>query len=90
MAALVEDLLKTAHVEGPYILVGHSFGGYNQLFFWSLHSDQVSGMVLVDSSHPDQLNRFPASLSPEAYVPTLSIQIAGLALWPRPPVGMVP
>jgi pimeloyl-ACP methyl ester carboxylesterase len=79
VAALVEDLLKNAHVAGPYILVGHSFGGYNQLLFWSLHHDQVAGMVLVDSSHPDQLNRFPPSLSPEAYIPTLKYKLLG---WP--------
>ena len=79
VAALVKALLKNAHVEGPYILVGHSFGGYNQLLFWSLHRDQVKGIVLVDSSHPDQLNRFPPSLSPEAYVPTLRYKLLG---WP--------
>jgi pimeloyl-ACP methyl ester carboxylesterase len=79
VAALVEDLLKRAHVEGPFILVGHSFGGYNQLLFWSSHSDQVAGMVLVDSSHPDQLNRFPSSLSPEVYVLTLRYKLLG---WP--------
>ena len=35
--------------------------------------------MLVDSSHPDQLNRFPPSLSPEAYVPTLKYKLLG---WP--------
>jgi pimeloyl-ACP methyl ester carboxylesterase len=79
VAALLDVMLKNAHEEGPYILVGHSFGGYNQLFFWSLHSDQVAAMVLVDSSHPAQLNRFPSSLSPEAYVPTLKYKLLG---WP--------
>lgn len=66
VAAELEDLLFQAHVAGPYVLVGHSFGGYNQLVFESLHPDQVVGIVLVDSSHPDQSNRLPG-ISPESY-----------------------
>jgi pimeloyl-ACP methyl ester carboxylesterase len=59
VATALEDLLLQAHIAGPYVLAGHSFGGYNQLVFQSLQPDQVVGMVLVDSSHPDQLNRRP-------------------------------
>ena len=59
VAAQLEELLQQAHIAGPYLLVGHSFGGYNQLFFQSIHPDQVVGIVLVDSSHPDQENRLP-------------------------------
>jgi pimeloyl-ACP methyl ester carboxylesterase len=59
VAAQLEDLLQQAHIAAPYLLVGHSFGGYNQLVFQSLHPDQVVGIVLVDSSHPDQVNRLP-------------------------------
>jgi pimeloyl-ACP methyl ester carboxylesterase len=61
VASELEELLLQAHIAGPYILVGHSFGGYNQLAFESLHPDQVVGIVLVDSSHPDQLHRLPGS-----------------------------
>jgi pimeloyl-ACP methyl ester carboxylesterase len=59
VAAQLHDLLLQAHIAGPYLLVGHSFGGYNQLVFQSLYPDQVVGIVLVDSSHPDQGNRLP-------------------------------
>lgn len=59
VAAQLEDLLQQAHIAGPYLLVGHSFGGYNQLVFQSLYPDQVVGIVLVDSSHPDQEHRLP-------------------------------
>ena len=34
--------------------------------FASQHREQVAGLVFVDSSHPDQLNRFPPSGQPEA------------------------
>ena len=59
VAAQLKDLLLQAHIPGPYLLVGHSFGGYNQLVFQSLYPDQVVGIVLVDSSHPDQGDRLP-------------------------------
>jgi pimeloyl-ACP methyl ester carboxylesterase len=75
VAVEVQELLTNAHIGGPYILVGHSFGGYNQLVFRSLHPEEVVGMVLVDSSHPDQLNRFPAAFSPEAYAAKMRYRV---------------
>lgn len=55
-------LLQTAQIPPPYILVGHSLGGFNVRLFASLYRNQVAGMVLVDASHPDQRNRFPPQL----------------------------
>ena len=52
---LAEDLhalLDTAGVPGPYVLVGHSFGGYVSLVFANLFPKDVAGMVLVDAIHP--------------------------------------
>jgi pimeloyl-ACP methyl ester carboxylesterase len=37
-------------------------GGYDVRLFASLYRSEVAGMVLVDSSHPDQENRFPPEL----------------------------
>lgn len=39
------------------ILVGHSVGGLLALIAASQEPDKVCGLVLVDSSHPDQLDR---------------------------------
>jgi pimeloyl-ACP methyl ester carboxylesterase len=47
----------------PIVLVGHSMGGYDVRLYASLYRNQVAGMVLVDASHPDQENRFPAALN---------------------------
>lgn len=50
---IVADLeagLEAAGIAGPYVLVGHSMGGYNMRLFANLHSDDVVGMVLVDPS----------------------------------------
>lgn len=52
-------LLATAGLEPPYILVGHSFGGYNMQYFAKTHPDQVAGVVLLESSHPEQAERIP-------------------------------
>ena len=58
---LVKDLralLRHAEVAPPYLLVGHSIGGFNVRLFASRYPEEVAGVVLVDSSHPDQWTRF--------------------------------
>ncbi len=51
-------LLNEAQIEGPYVLVGHSFGGYNMQLFASRYQYATAGLVLVDSSHAEQIERF--------------------------------
>ena len=51
-------LLRYAEVAPPYVLVGHSIGGFNVRLFASQYPQEVAGVVLVDSSHPDQWTRF--------------------------------
>ncbi len=51
--------LCKANIPGPYILVGHSFGGLDMRLFASLHPDKVLGVVLVDSAHEDQYEKIP-------------------------------
>jgi pimeloyl-ACP methyl ester carboxylesterase len=62
MAAELHALLRAAGVAPPYVLVGHSMGGYTVRLYASLYPKEVAGMVLVDASHPDQENRFPPEL----------------------------
>jgi pimeloyl-ACP methyl ester carboxylesterase len=54
----LEALLLAAHVDGPVVMAGHSFGGVLALHFARLHPERVKGLVLVDSMHPDQFARF--------------------------------
>ncbi|MFI5343575.1 MAG: alpha/beta hydrolase [Chlamydiales bacterium] len=59
---IVEELralLKKADVPGPYILVGHSFGGCNVLLFAHRYPEEVVGVVLVDSVHEDMFKNMP-------------------------------
>jgi len=62
IAEELHALLRGAGVQPPYILVGHSLGGYDVRLYASLYREEVTGMVLVDASHPDQENRFPREL----------------------------
>lgn len=50
--------LDGAGIHGPYVLVGHSYGGFTSLVFAALHPRDVAGVVLVDGSHPEQWARF--------------------------------
>ena len=52
----LHSLLVESKIPGPYVFVGHSFGGYNIRYFASKYPNLTAGLVLVDSSHPDQFN----------------------------------
>ncbi len=62
IAEELHALLHNAGIPAPVILVGHSMGGLNVRLYASLYRTEIAGMVLVDSSHPDQKKRIPAAL----------------------------
>lgn len=62
IAEELHALLQAAGVQPPYVLLGHSMGGYDVRLYASLYPKEVAGMLLVDASHPDQENRFPPEL----------------------------
>jgi pimeloyl-ACP methyl ester carboxylesterase len=55
-------LLAAAHIPGPYVLVGASFGGLIAVMYAATYPEDVAGMVLLDASLPDDVikvdNRF--------------------------------
>ena len=53
-------LVKRAEIPGPYIMVGHSFGGFTARYFAAKFPEDVAGLELVDSSHPEQIYRLSA------------------------------
>jgi pimeloyl-ACP methyl ester carboxylesterase len=86
---MVDDLrgvLAAARIAAPYVLVGHSIGGFNVRVFAGRYPDEVGGMVLVDSSHPDQLDTFAAMAPPEEPGESLPVKI----LRQGPPPGLTP
>jgi pimeloyl-ACP methyl ester carboxylesterase len=59
----LHGLLHRANIIGPLVLVGHSMGGFDVRLYASLYRSEVAGVVLVDSSHPQQQKRFPPALN---------------------------
>src|SRR5262249_33631946 len=55
-------LLAASGEKGPYVLVAHSFGGYNVRVYADKYPADVAGLVLVDTSHEDQNQLMPPSL----------------------------
>jgi len=55
-------LLQQANIPAPYILVGHSFGGYNMRVFAATHPQKISGLILVDASHENQYERLDINI----------------------------
>ncbi len=67
IAGELHTLLGNAGIDGPYVLVGHSFGGLYVRMYDDLYPNEVEGMVLVDSSHPEQSARVAgAQTTPES------------------------
>ena len=75
----LHELLQRAPVAGPYVFVGHSIGGEYVRVFTAQFPSEVAGLVLVDSTHPDQREP-PIMLSPINRVPTLARRLLCSAL----------
>ena len=93
-AVIVEELhtlLTNAGISGPYVLVGHSFGGYTAQLFAERYPELTAGIVLIDSSHPGQVARFlapPLRMNTAPGKDVAGIVLAGGA--PLPPAHMPP
>jgi pimeloyl-ACP methyl ester carboxylesterase len=48
------ELLDRANVVGPYVLVGHSFGGLVMRLFTARHPDKVAGLILIEPAIPEE------------------------------------
>jgi len=59
IAATLHTLLGNAEIASPYVLVGWSYGGLYMRAFANQYRSEVAGMVLIDSSHPDQCTSTP-------------------------------
>jgi pimeloyl-ACP methyl ester carboxylesterase len=60
IALRLHTLLHNAGIKPPYILVGHSIAGIHVRVYQKMYPNDVAGIVLVDPSHPDELNRLPS------------------------------
>jgi len=68
---VIEELRSTLRARGlepPYVLVGHSLGGLYMQLYARRHPEEVSGLVLVDSTHPTQFVGMEALPQPPWWV----------------------
>jgi pimeloyl-ACP methyl ester carboxylesterase len=56
-AEALHKLLDTAGEAGPYVLVGHSFGGLYTRMYAEEYSDEIAGMVFIEGTLPDGLKK---------------------------------
>jgi pimeloyl-ACP methyl ester carboxylesterase len=49
LVAELHALLQAAEIPGPYVLAGHSMGGFMARLYASTYPDEVVGLVLVDA-----------------------------------------
>ncbi|EEA28970.1 hypothetical protein TMatcc_002672 [Talaromyces marneffei ATCC 18224] len=71
----LNDLLHTAGLEGPFVLVCHSYGGIIAREFVHLHRNEVQGMLFVDANQ--ELNTIEGPW-PAPYVDSVT---EGLDVW---------
>jgi pimeloyl-ACP methyl ester carboxylesterase len=69
-------MLEEAEVPGPYVLVGHSLGGLYARVFAARFPDETAGLVLIDATHEDVMDRMRERLGWKG----LSLQLASMLL----------
>ena len=99
ITAELHALLEGAGIEGPYVLVGHSFGGLYAQTYAARYPEEVAGVGLVESSHPEQFSYRRVtrdSYEPQKQVLAVASQLARIGvvrllykLTPAPP-GLPP
>ncbi len=76
----VEDLhrlVKRLNLARPFILVGHSLGGFYARLYTERYPEDVAALVLIDASHEDEIRGlFPL---PHLKRQRLSVRLYGLA-----------
>lgn len=63
----LRSILRAGEIDGPFVIVGHSFGGRLARAFASIYPDEVIGMVLVDRGDEDFLIRAQELLTAEEW-----------------------
>ena len=63
--ATLHALLGKAGERAPYVMVGHSWGGEIVRLYAMQYPAEIVGLVLIDSSHEEQVKRF-AAIAPAA------------------------
>jgi len=65
VAANLHELLAQAGVTGPIVLMSHSWGGIYVRDYVTRYPANIEGLILMDSSTPDQTKRVEAVTGPQ-------------------------
>lgn len=68
------DTLRAAHLHGPYVLAGHSFGGMVMRLYATTYPRSVAGLVSIDAQSEWFAAAFKRLLTPRQYADTLVFQ----------------
>ncbi|MBL0312170.1 MAG: alpha/beta hydrolase [Holophagaceae bacterium] len=71
----LHTLLAKAGIKSPYVLVGHSLGGFHMQLYAMRYPEEVAGLVLVDSSHADMATR--KEFVPKAFTMPTLVRLVG-------------
>lgn len=74
-------LLTAAGEHAPYVMVGHSLGGPYIMNFTRLYPHEVAGLVFVDASHPDQVERINHAVGKKLEGGVGLLKTAGALSW---------
>ena len=74
IARELRELLQRAGIPGPYVLVGHSFGGLVVRRYAAMYPDEVEGVVLVD---PMRTEEWPPANESQRALLERGIRMAG-------------
>jgi pimeloyl-ACP methyl ester carboxylesterase len=74
-------LLTAAGEHAPFVMVGHSLGGPYIMTFTRLYPQDVAGLVFVDASHPDQIERLNKAIGKELPASASMLKAASALSW---------
>jgi pimeloyl-ACP methyl ester carboxylesterase len=92
----LHTLLHNAGTPGPYVMVGHSLGGFPVRVFVHDYASEIAGVVLIDSMTPQQFTAAPTGDQPPSDAPSqpLSLPAAlarfGIVRLLAKPLGLAP
>ncbi|MEZ5425917.1 MAG: alpha/beta hydrolase [Pyrinomonadaceae bacterium] len=57
----LHELLIKSGEKGPFILAGHSYGGYVARTYYDSFPENIAGIALIDSAHENQWEKLPVA-----------------------------
>lgn len=60
----LHEAVTALHLDGPYVLLGHSIAGVYDLYYANRYRDEVAAVIGIDASVPGQVNGLAGQSSP--------------------------